>query len=261
LLQAFVKEHGHCWVPTDYKSPDGYRLGGWVSEQRAKRDSMLPERKARLDALGFIWNPHPAQWEEGFQHLQAFAKEHGHCMVPQKHVTANGYRLGQWVAVQRTTRDTISPERKARLDALGFIWDMSADEWEEGFRHLQDFVKEHWHCRVPQKHVTADGYRLGLWVTNQRARKDTIPPERKARLDTLGFIWDAIADQWEEGFQHLQAFVNEHGHCGSPPPACDCEWIPIGGLGYQTTPNQRQHARRTKSTARCTRLYLGCTPV
>ena len=38
---------------------DGYKLGGWVSDQREKyrAGKMKPERKKRLDALGMIWDP------------------------------------------------------------------------------------------------------------------------------------------------------------------------------------------------------------
>jgi Helicase associated domain len=109
---------------------------------------------------------------------------------PKKpHVAADGYRLGLWVQVQRREEDDISAERKARLNALGFIWDVLADQWEEGFQHLQAFVDERGHCRVPVSHIAADGYRLGQWVKVQRRRADRISAERKARLDALGFEW------------------------------------------------------------------------
>ena len=36
-------------------------------------------------------------------------------------------------------------------------------------------------------------------------------PERKARLNALGFVWDALGNKWEEGYQHLQAYVSEFG--------------------------------------------------
>jgi helicase associated protein len=164
-------------------------LGAWVNKQRQRREGMLAERRARLDALGFTLDPHTAHWEEGFQHLQVYANEHGHCRVPYGHVTANGYRLGQWVQSQRNKKASISAERKARLDALGFVWDVLAKHWEEGFQHLQVYAKEHGHCRVPATYVAASGYRLGQWVKVQRRGEKKMPAERKARLDALGFEW------------------------------------------------------------------------
>jgi hypothetical protein len=155
------------------------------------KESLPVERKARLDALGLVWDPYVAQWEEGFGHLQAFVAEYGHCRVPRKHVTADGFRLGQWFSHQRAAKVSMPAERKGRLDAPGFVWDPYAAQWEEGIRHLQAFVQEYGHCSVPNKHRTADGYRLGGWVGVQRREQDSMTAQRKARLDALGFEWDA----------------------------------------------------------------------
>lgn len=99
---------------------DGYRLGAWISRQRRLKDRMSGEQRSRLDALGFVWDPFTAQWEEGFQHLQAFVNEHGHCRVTHKYVTTGGFRLGAWANGQRYK--SVSAERRARLDVLGFVW-------------------------------------------------------------------------------------------------------------------------------------------
>jgi superfamily II DNA or RNA helicase len=218
LLQTFVSEHGHCGVTRDHVTASGYRLGSWVQTQRQQEGRMSSERKARLDALGFVWDPWMDQWEEGFGHLQAFVSEHGHCGVPDRHVTASGYRLGSWVHTQRRIGESrMSSKRKERLNALGFVWGHPLiDKWEEGFRHLQVFVSQRGHCRVPKNYVTKEGYALGHWVRRQRRRQELISAERKSRLDALGFVWGPFEDQWEEGFQHLQAFVSEHKHCLVP---------------------------------------------
>ena len=60
-LQAFKKAHGHCEVPTSYKSA-GVALGKWAADQRQvfrgkKRGCLCPSRMARLDALEFVWSP------------------------------------------------------------------------------------------------------------------------------------------------------------------------------------------------------------
>jgi hypothetical protein len=103
---------------------DGYRLGSWVSVQRLNKDGISHERRQRLADLGFVWDPHGTAWEEGFKHLQAFVEEHKHCRVPTNYKSTNGYTLGRWIAQQRRTRDALSIERKTRLDALGFVWNV-----------------------------------------------------------------------------------------------------------------------------------------
>ena len=79
---------------------------------------MMPlEQKDRLDELGFVWDVLSEQWEEGFQHLQAYVNEHGHCRVLATHICADGYRLGQWVKVQRRRQDKMPPTgRIASMD-------------------------------------------------------------------------------------------------------------------------------------------------
>jgi hypothetical protein len=67
------------------------------------------------------------RWEEGFSHLKHFWEQEGHCRVPQKYKTAEGYRLGQWVKVQRTNKKGLNPDCRQRLEALsGWEWDPGA---------------------------------------------------------------------------------------------------------------------------------------
>ena len=188
-LQAFVKENGHCEVSDAHVAADGYPLGQWVRVQRRQKDRISAERKARLDALGFIWDVLAQQWEVGFQHLAAFVREHGHCRVLATHVAADGYRLGQWVKVQRRRKNRMSAERKARLDALGFRLGCASRSMGRRISASKSVCERAWALQGSTKHVTADGYRLGQWVQVQRRREDTMPAEQKARLDALGFVW------------------------------------------------------------------------
>jgi Helicase associated domain len=215
-LQAYVKEYKHCRVPRQYTTPDGYHLGGWVGEQRVNRDIRFPERKARLDALGFDWDPHRMAWEKGFEHLQAYAREYENCRVPHQYKSPDGYSLGGWVLKQRQKRDTLPAEREARLDALGFDWDPHRMAWEEGFEHFQAYASEFKNCRVPIQYQSPDGYRLGKWVSVQRLSRDGLSSDRKNRLDELGFDWDPLDTGWEIGFEHLEAYVKEFRHCRVP---------------------------------------------
>ena len=58
------------------------------------------------------------RWGEGFSHLKHFWDQEGHCRVPQRYKTAEGYRLGQWVKVQRTNKTGLNSDRRQRLAAI-----------------------------------------------------------------------------------------------------------------------------------------------
>src|SRR5262249_45292844 len=134
--------------------------------------------------------------------------------VPKNH-REQGYRLGQWVRVQRQLRETMPLERRQRLGELGFVWDVLNAQWEEGFHYLQLFHEREGHCRVPLR-LREQGYRLGQWVRDQRKDKETMPLERRKRLEELGFVWNALVADWEDGFAALQQFRQREGHCRVP---------------------------------------------
>eukprot|EP00438_Fugacium_kawagutii_P017900 Skav201917 [mRNA] locus=scaffold3992:189213:192371:+ [translate_table: standard] len=223
-LQAYKTEHGNVLVKQSHRTKDGYRLGIWVHSQRVawQQGRLNPEKKHRLDQIGFVWCVHDKAkvWEETFQELQAYRAEHGHVLVPRKHRTENGCRLGIWVNTQRRAwqRGRLNPDRKHRLDQIGFVWRVhdNAKVWEESFPKLQAYRAEHGNVLVPQGHRTKDGYRLGMWVHSQRSdwHKGRLNPERKHRLDQIGFVWRVRdkAKVWEETFQELQAYRAEHGN-------------------------------------------------
>ena len=153
-------------------------------------------------------------WDEWYGLLQRFYKREGHCRVPQLSHEF-GLNLGSWVVKQRTRKNGLTPDQIKRLDSLGFSWDPHSEQWEEGFAALQKFQQREGHCRVLGGNREF-GLNLGSWVENQRARKKRLTPDQIKRLDNLGFSWDPIAEQWEEGFAALQKFQQREGHCRVP---------------------------------------------
>ena len=155
-------------------------------------------------------------WDRWFGLLESFREREGHCRVPSSYIDKeSGLKLGAWVNKQRNEDKRQLPERVTRLNSLAFSWDPLAEAWETAFSKLQKFRNREGHCRVPRDHQE-DGLGLGTWVTEQRFKKTWKKPDHVARLTSLGFSWDPIAEDWEVAFSALQKFRKREGHCRVP---------------------------------------------
>ncbi len=202
-----------------YITPDGYKLGIWVSVQRRTRNKLPPERQSRLEALrGWIWNSLEDAWQTGFAHLSDYCASHGNCLVPHTYECSDGYKLGRWVSAQRTRRKEMPNERQFRFEALrGWTWNSLEDAWETGFAHLSDYSATNGNCLFPHTYVLPDGYKLGTWVAVQRRTRDKMPLERQSRFEALrGWTWKSHDGVWEVGFAHLRDYCATNGSCLVP---------------------------------------------
>ncbi|MGO8964761.1 helicase associated domain-containing protein [Mycobacterium sp.] len=90
----------------------------------------------RLDQLpGWEWEPHKANWEQGFRRLQQYVDQHGDAQIEAKYITADGYRLGAWVAQQRHkhSKGALDRDRFARLNKVkGWEWRIGTGNWTRG---------------------------------------------------------------------------------------------------------------------------------
>jgi superfamily II DNA or RNA helicase len=246
LLEKYVAEHGTARVSPLFTDGD-YRLGGWVAKQRARGSewALNPDRSRRLAELpGWTWDPREDLWEEGFERLGEYVKNHGDAVVPKAY-TIDGYQLGAWVTTQRRAykQARLPLERQRRLeDVKGWTWDSVKDRWQEAYLLLQRYVAEHGHTRIPALEKYQD-YRLGQWVAQQRyhRNKGTLATDRIRLLENFpGWTWDAVTDEWEEGFRHLQDYVRQNGD-SLVPQAFQCEdgyrlgsWVTSVRSDYRT---------------------------
>lgn len=184
-LEDFISQKGHSHVPYDYIR-NGASLGRWCDFQRYlyAKGTLSAERQQRLQDLdGWSWNLRDSKWEKAFQLLLRYVDGEGDARVPKK-LMFDGYPLGAWVDDQRVRYLTgiLDSDRKDRLERLpGWSWEPTADRWEEGFRHLQEFLTRHGHARVTGN-VMVNGYALGRWVSKQRARHAKEPLRRTCGL-------------------------------------------------------------------------------
>ena len=154
-----------------------------------------------------------SSWDEMFGVLMKFKAREGHCNVPGLHCEGT-FPLGSWVGTQRQTKDTMSAERRQRLNDIGFVWDVLDAQWEEAFAALMQFKAREGHCNVPERYREGN-FPLGSWVNRQRLNTK-MSDERKQRLNEIGFIWEPHEARWEEGLASLMAFKARESHTRVP---------------------------------------------
>jgi hypothetical protein len=96
------------------------------------------------------------QWDLRFQELIQLKNEHKHCSAPLNYV--KNPSLAHWVKRQRHQyrmkmegkHSTLTDDRQAVLDKLGFVWDSHAAAWDERWNQLREFRDNFGHSRVPK---------------------------------------------------------------------------------------------------------------
>ena len=225
-LLAFVKENGHPHVPRTHTNS---RLASWVWIQRQRRRGtsnalpLTPKQFEMLDQIGFRWDGVAERsddvFEDKFDQLVTFAKEHGHCEVPTNY--RENTELASYVGdLRRRCKDgTLSPERIGRLDAIGFMWTTGGlnQAWLAMYQRLNKYKDSHGDVDVP--HQWKEDPSLAAWVSAQRQSRKAgnLSNERMSSLDQIQFTWKSRErGTWDDRFEELAAFKELHGHLNVP---------------------------------------------
>jgi superfamily II DNA or RNA helicase len=88
--------------------------------------------------------------------------------------------------------------------------------WERRFAELKAFKRKHGHTCVPAQWKQNPG--LGVWVSHQRyhGKRGELTQAETDLLNSVDFVWDTDAHQWEDAIRQLEAFKEKHGHCRVP---------------------------------------------
>lgn len=213
-LVKFTTGEGHCEVPQAHDE-DGYKLGSWVRNQRARRYLLTSEKRSKLEILnGWTWSPLDNKWDEAFKVLEKYSKKFPNGIIPLKFQTEDGFKLGVWCQTQRMERDLMSIQRSERLAGVnGWIWNTKKGAWNIGFYELSEYVKLNEATQIKQSLRTSSGYKLGNWVIQQRMSKDTLSEDKIYNLESItGWIWNTREDAWDHGFACLNKYINVNGN-------------------------------------------------
>jgi hypothetical protein len=105
------------------------------------------------------------------------------------------------------------------------------------------FTQREGHSRVLKGYRDDDGFKLGMWVKSQRARRGQLSEVRRQRLEALPrWVWAPRDVAWEEAFTRLLRFTQREGHSRVPPGYRDEDGFTLG----QWVINERVFRRSDK---------------
>ncbi|MFF9527492.1 Helicase associated domain protein [Streptomyces achromogenes] len=199
-----------------------------------------------------VLNPEHEHWRRGIEAASIYVREHGDLKVPFTYRVPGGedqavegegwpaslanFPLGQWIADARRfyARGDMDGDRIEQLEKLGMVWSHFDVAWEEGLAAARGWAEEHGHLLAPLD-ATFQGYRVGIWLKNQRAaarkaaeieqrRAEGLPvessagplsAERRQQLEEIDPSW---CPSWPVEWQRCFHLVRLHLEAGHPLP-------------------------------------------
>ncbi|MER6075818.1 Helicase associated domain protein [Streptomyces sp. NPDC001817] len=169
-----------------------------------------------------VLNPEHAHWRRGIEAAAIYNQLHGDLKVPftyrvpergnQEAQTQGwpaslvGFPLGQWIADARRVyaRRDMDEDRVEQLEKLGMIWSPYDVAWEEGLAAARGWAAQNGHLLAPLD-ATHQGYKVGIWLKNQRAaaRKATEIEQRRAEGLPVESLAGALSDERREQLEDI----------------------------------------------------------
>lgn len=120
ILKNFAIDNNTCRLPNGWIDPKSkFKLYAWVVKQRSSKEDLNQDQIQLLESLpDWTWDSRHAKWSIGFNFLKAYTFEYGHSIVPASYVNQESYKLGSWVARQRSRKKLLDSEQISLLSEL-----------------------------------------------------------------------------------------------------------------------------------------------
>jgi len=152
-------------------------------------------------------------FETNYLIAMTYFKEYGDLLVEKKY-EINGYKLGNWInnlrALYKRKDTCLTKEHVEKLEAIGMIWDKKDFIWDQGYQISKQYYEKYGNLLLKQYEMV-NGYNLGQWINNQRARKSTLTKKRIDKLDVIGMVWNATKDFWNRCYDAAKRYYIENG--------------------------------------------------
>jgi len=214
-LCEYCEKNGNCLVPRDFS--ENIALATWVSDQRKmyNKRKLSQQRIAKLESVGFEWDPLDKIWDAKFAELCKYREEYGD-NPPSKF--SEYHKLAIWMQHQRIyyREGRLSAQRIAQLKSINFDWDPLNNIWNTRFTELRRYYNIYGDFNVPPKYQESP--LLLTWIRNQRThyKQKKLSQERIALLESIGFIWNPLEQQWETMFNELCKYREDNNHANVP---------------------------------------------
>ncbi|MFK4227583.1 Helicase associated domain protein [Streptomyces sp. NPDC019890] len=229
VLRSYHRAHGHLaprrdavWGNTDSElAPVGEHMANLRRTHGLGRNpERATARAVQLTAVDPDWNcPWPLDWQRHYRVLADLAADEPDGVLPdiRPGVLFEGDDLGRWLQRQSREWFQLSEEQQRRLSALGVkpaersspaaqdgaesAGGKTSTAFRRGVAALAQYIAREGRTVVGRAHVEElpDGsvVRLGVFLSNQKARRDRLDAEQRAAFAELGYAW--AVEQSERG--------------------------------------------------------------
>lgn len=121
------------------------------------RLSLYEEHEDVISQLKNIERKITYNWDESFESLLKFKEINGHLNVPKDEEYS---RLYSWVSLQRTlyNKNILNEEFVARLDSIGFIWNISLYKYKENYRKYEKLIIDSYEKEISHYKIINEKY-------------------------------------------------------------------------------------------------------
>ncbi|MGH3311987.1 MAG: Helicase associated domain protein [Streptomyces sp.] len=217
----YFQVHGTLAAPRDAVI-DEVAVGQWLVNLRKSgglgaHAERAADRRAELEAIDPDWDPDwPVPWQRHWAKVKQCLDGGATLKEIRPGVRVGGEDIGVWLAEQATAWVQLSAAQRAKLAELDIqppaaerrpesgvertALPSGASSWEKSLAALRQFHQREGHVRVPRPHreevLVDDGtgtgtecpVRLGVWISNTKARRGKLSASQLAALRDLGLI-------------------------------------------------------------------------
>ncbi len=178
--------------------------------------------------IKYVFDRLKMTWDDYYELAKKYYEHYGNLGIPFKFKTsdginedANGFiKLGVWLSIQRCNYESLSEEKKKKLEEIGFIKNLLEYKWNRNYELAKKYYEYYGNSDIRIEFKTNDGInyaengevKLGIWLSTQRYNYESLSEEKKAKLKEIGFIEDLYKNQWNRKYELAKKYYEYYGN-------------------------------------------------